>query len=164
MFLEFESRMASKKSNNAGFGPAQRYKALWDYKRRKNDELSFARREILVATLASEANWLVATNRQGQRGLIPENYVRPVKIKPKKEEKQQIHSNSAVSTAFCSSPAPIPERAKIVIDLVRQATPKLPIHLRYQHNHFRHHAHNHHITKPIDNATLILLSALGGIL
>ena len=162
--------MASKKSNHAGFGAAKRYRALWDYKRRKNDELSFARGEILVATLASEAYWLVATNRQGQCGLIPENYVRPVKIKPPKEEKQQIHSNSAISTAFdvdresFSSPAPIPERAKIVIDLVRQATPKLPIHLRYQHNHFRHHAHNHHITKPIDNATLILLSALGGIL
>ena len=99
VFLEFESGMASKKSNHAGFGPAQRYKALWDYKRRKNDELSFAKGEILVATLASEAYWLVATNRQGQCGLIPENYVRPVKIKPKKEEKQQIHSNSAVGTA-----------------------------------------------------------------
>ena len=102
MFLEFESQMASKKYNHAGVyinGPAKGYRALWDYKCRKNDELSFARGEILVATLASEASWLVATNRQGQCGLIPENYVRPVKIKSPKEEKQQIHSTSAVSAA-----------------------------------------------------------------
>ena len=84
----------------AGLGPRHLYRILWDYSARNGDELSVVKGELVAATLAPEAFWLIATNRQGKRGLIPENYVALVKTAPK-ERKQQVgaHSSNGGSTS-----------------------------------------------------------------
>ena len=98
--------MASKKSSDHGYGPAQKYQALWDYNGRDGDELSLVRGEIFTAKLAREEYWLIAINQKGQRGLVPENYVALVKPVQKKEKTQSdVHSSSSATCDESSSSA-----------------------------------------------------------
>ena len=81
-------------SDRVGLGPKHLYRILWDYSARNGDELSVARGELVAATLAPEAYWLIATNQQGKRGLIPENYVALVRTAPK-QSKQRVEATSS---------------------------------------------------------------------
>jgi hypothetical protein len=51
------------------------YKALYDFKAQRPDELSFSEGEIIYITdMITDINWYKAKSSEGKTGLVPSNY------------------------------------------------------------------------------------------
>lgn len=58
------------------------YRAMYDYAAQDNDEVSFYEGDILINCMNIDTGWMTGTvQRSGQTGMLPANYVEPVRLK-----------------------------------------------------------------------------------
>ncbi|KAA0194353.1 LIM and SH3 domain protein F42H10.3, partial [Fasciolopsis buskii] len=60
--------------------PSQTYRAIFDYEAREDDEVTFIEGDIILNGDPITEGWMFGTvQRTGQFGMLPSNYVEPMK-------------------------------------------------------------------------------------
>jgi len=54
-------------------------RALYDFRGTSPDEINFKKDDVLLVLNQPMEEWLEAETREGERGLVPTNYVEPVR-------------------------------------------------------------------------------------